>query len=174
MIFSATSSVATKIPHALRRLAPIHAIADVYGIGPLLSLTGPFVGLHVLLAGIAHIAIGVGIYGAIGISKARHLACTSDYLLSLAVATIASVVTFFVYPEWRFDSSSGLGIQHRFLFSRRFRYVGLFPISRESDHSKYNSLKDFLQLELAIHLFRPFPSRASSVDPPNQNRRPNV
>ena len=160
--------MATKIPHALRRLAPIHAIADVYGIGPLLSLTGPFVGLHVLLAGIAHIAIGVGIYGAIGISKARHLACTSDYLLSLAVATIASVVTFFVYPEWRFDSSSGLGIQHY------FRYAGLVPISRKSDHSKYHSLKDFLQLELAIYLFSPFLSRASSVDPPNQSHRPNV
>lgn len=94
MSFSATSSEATEIPHALRGLVPIHAIAGVYGIGSLLFLTGPFVGLHVLLAGIAHIAIGVGIYGAIGISKARRLACTSDYLLSLAVATIASVVTF--------------------------------------------------------------------------------
>jgi len=136
LIFSATSSEATEIPHALRRLAPIHAIAGVYGIGPLLSLTSPFVGLHAPLAGIAHIAIGVGIYGAIGISKARRLACTSGYLLSLVVATIASVVTFFVYSEWRFDSSSGLGIQHRLLFSRRFRLRGALP-----DQSRIRSLK---------------------------------
>ena len=174
MIFSATSSETNKIPHALRGLVPILAIAGIFGIGSLLSLTVPFVELHALLAGIALIAIGVGIYGAIGISKVRRLACTTGYLLSSAVATIASVVTFFVYPEWRFDSSSGLGIQHRLPFSRRFRYVGLVPISRKSDQSKYHSLKDFLQLELAIYLFSPFPSRASSVDPPNQSHRPNV
>ena len=168
MIFSATSSETNKIPHALRGLVPILAIAGIFGIGSLLSLTVPFVELHALLAGIALIAIGVGIYGAIGISKVRRLACTTGYLLSSAVATIASVVTFFVYPEWRFDSSSGLGIQHY------FRYAGLVPISRKSDHSKYHSLKDFLQLELAIYLFSPFPSRASSVDPPNQSHRPNV
>jgi len=67
--FSAASSEATEIPHALRGLVPIHAIAGVYGIDSLLSLAGPFVELHILLAGIVHIAIGVGIYGAIGISK---------------------------------------------------------------------------------------------------------
>jgi len=95
--FSATSSDAKEIPQAPRGLVAIHVIAGVYGIGigSILSLTGPFVGLHVLLAGIAHIAIGVGfITAAMGISKARRSAYISGSLLSAAVATIASVVTF--------------------------------------------------------------------------------
>lgn len=97
MSFSATSSEAKEIPQAPRGLVAIHVIAGIYGIGigSVLSLTGPFVGLHVLLAGIAHIVFGASfITAAIGISKARRSAYINGSLLSVAVAMIASVVAF--------------------------------------------------------------------------------
>ncbi len=96
MSFSTEFPKPAATPHPPHGLVAIHVVAAVYGIGfgSILSLTGSFSGLHVLFAGITHVAVGIGFFAAaMGISKASRSAYIGGCLLSVAVATIAIVVT---------------------------------------------------------------------------------